>query len=154
MLLIPITTDNIPQESHSSLVDVVRVVDGDTLQVNIEGELVTVRLIGVDTPEIVDPRRPVQCFGQEASNKAKELLENSKIKLEPDETQGDTDRYQRLLRYVFLEDGTHFNKLMIEQGFAHEYTYNVPYRHRDEFVEAENYAKTNKLGLWADNVCN
>lgn len=152
MFLTPLVADN--DNNSSPFVEVVKVTDGDTLQVDIDGQIETVRLIGVDTPEVVDPRQPVQCFGVEASNKAKELLENKKVRLEFDETQGDRDRYQRLLRYVFLEDGRNFNKLMIEQGFAHEYTFSTPYKYRDEFIEAQNFARTNKLGLWADDACN
>ncbi len=137
----------------SDLFLVVSVVDGDTIKVNIGGTVETLRLIGIDTPEVVDPREPVQCFGVEASNKAKELLSGKMVRLEADPTQGERDTYGRLLRYVFLSDGTNFNKLMIEQGYAFEYTYNLPYKYQAEFKQAENYARTNKLGLWADNTC-
>lgn len=130
-----------------------RVVDGDTFVVLIDGASKTVRLIGLDTPETVDPRKPVQCFGQEASNKAKELLSTQKVRLEADASQGDFDKYGRLLRYAFLENGTLFNKWMIANGYGHEYTYNLPYKYQVEFKEAERLARENKLGLWADNAC-
>ena len=129
------------------------VVDGDTIKININGTVETLRLIGIDTPETVDPRKPVQCFGIEASNKAKELLTGKSVRLEADPTQGERDSYNRLLRYVFFGDGESFNKLMIEQGYAHEYTYNLPYKYQAEFNEAEKYARENKLGLWADDTC-
>lgn len=129
------------------------VIDGDTIQVVIDSKKETLRLIGIDTPETVDPRKPVQCFGKEASAKAKSLLSGKSIRLESDPTQGERDKYQRLLRYVFLEDGTNFNKLMISEGYAHEYTYNTPYKYQAEFKQAQREAEANKVGLWADNAC-
>ena len=132
---------------------VVSVTDGDTFKVNINGKIETVRAIGIDTPETVDPRKPVECFGKEASNKAKALLTNKSIKLEPDPTQGDRDKYGRFLRYAWLEDGTFFNKQMIADGYASEYTYKVPYKYQQEFKAAEAQAKAVKVGLWADDAC-
>lgn len=140
-------------EEVKTLFDVVKVVDGDTIKVNIDGVEESIRMIGLDTPETVDPRKPVQCFGEEASNKAKELLSGKKVSLESDVTQGERDKYQRLLRYVYMEDGKLFNKLMIEEGFAHEYTYSIPYKYQEEFKEAEKSAREAKKGLWGD-LCN
>lgn len=137
----------------SALLTVVKVVDGDTIHVVLDGKKQAIRMIGMDTPEVVDPRKPVQCFGKEASNRAKELLTEKMVKLENDPTQGDKDKYGRLLRYIFLEDGTNFNKKMIEEGYAHEYTYNLPYKYRDEFKQAERDARLAKRGLWGDGVC-
>ena len=132
---------------------VVRVVDGDTIKVLINNKEDTVRLIGIDTPETVDPRKPAQCFGKEASDKAKEVLTGKTISLESDPTQGNRDKYQRLLRYVFLGD-LNFNKFMISEGYAHEYTYKSnPYKYQLEFIQAEKDARQNKKGLWADGVC-
>lgn len=127
--------------------------DGDTIAVEVNGQSETLRLIGIDTPEVVDPRKPVQCFGREASAKAKKLLDGQKVRLEADSSQGERDKYDRLLRYVFLENGTHFNQLMIEEGYAFEYTYRTPYRHQAEFKQAEEEARKNKRGLWADSAC-
>lgn len=132
---------------------VIRVVDGDTIEVDIEGKNERIRLIGIDTPETVDPRKSVQCFGIEAFNKVKELLSNKKVILESDLTQGERDKYNRLLRYVFLNSGINFNRLMISEGFAHEYTYAIPYKYQEEFKQAEKEARENKKGLWADNTC-
>lgn len=141
------------QEPKKDLFKVVKVIDGDTIQVDIKGKIETVRLIGVDAPESVDPRKPVQCFGKEASNKAKEVLERKYVKLLVDRSQGDKDKYGRLVRYVFLEDGANFNKIMIAEGYAHESTYQTPYEYQTEFREAEKEARENRKGLWADNVC-
>ncbi len=148
------TSSPIPTSTpQSTLYIVSSVIDGDTIQVIIDGKKETLRLIGIDTPETVDPRKPVQCFGKEASAKAKSLLSGKSVRLEADPTQGERDKYQRLLRYVFLEDGTNFNKLMISEGYAHEYTYNTPYKYQSEFKQAQKEAETNKVGLWADNAC-
>ncbi len=133
---------------------VAKVVDGDTINVLVDGKSRPIRLIGIDTPETVDPRKSVQCFGKEASNKTKELLTGKSVVLEEDPTQGDTDKYNRLLRFVFLEDGTHINKLLISEGYAHEYTYQGnPYKYQSEFIQAQTQARENKKGLWADNAC-
>jgi micrococcal nuclease len=132
---------------------VVKVVDGDTVDVNINGNVERLRLIGIDTPETVDPRREVQCFGIEASNKAKELLMGKSVSLEEDASQGDRDKYKRLLRYVFLPDGTNFNLYMIKEGFAHEYTYDEVYKYQLDFKQAEVEARNANKGLWSSEAC-
>ncbi len=132
---------------------VVRVIDGDTFSVRVGGVIKTVRLIGLDTPETVHPSKPVECFGKEASLKAKQVLSGEKVRLEQDLSQGKLDKYGRLLVYVYLEDGTNFNKMMIEEGYAFEYTYNIPYKYQVEFKLAEKQARISKRGLWADGVC-
>lgn len=135
------------------LYEVVRIVDGDTIDVSINGQIERLRLIGINTPETVDPRKPVECFGHKASNKAKELLAGKRVWLESDPAQGERDKYSRLLRYVFLEDGTNFNLAMIRDGYAYEYTYDEYYKYQTEFKTAQKYAEANKAGLWADETC-
>jgi len=130
-----------------------RVVDGDTVSIDIDGETKKARLIGVDTPETVHPTKLVECFGKEASQKTKEILEGKAVKIEYDESQGITDKYDRTLVYIFLEDGTNFNEYLIRNGYAYEYTYNEPYKYQELFKEAEMDAKENKRGLWASGVC-
>lgn len=142
----PLTTD-------LKLLNVVKVVDGDTIDVSLDGKTERIRLIGINTPETVDPRKPVECFGKEASDKAKALLSGKKVYLEADAISGERDKYNRLLRFVFLEDGTSFNLQMIKEGYAYEYTYDVPYKYQAEFKEAQKEAETNKAGLWGDKVC-
>lgn len=132
---------------------VTKVVDGDTIDVDIDGEIERLRLIGINTPETVDPRKSVECFGREASNKAKELLLNQFVTLEADSSQGERDRYGRLLRYVYLPDETNFNLYMIKAGYANEYTYSKPYRYQTRFKLAEQEARLLKRGLWADDAC-
>ncbi len=132
---------------------VVKVVDGDTLDVDIDGKIERLRLIGIDTPETVDPRKEIQCFGIEASNKAKELLNGQFVTLESDDSQGERDKYKRLLRYVILADGTNFNQYMIAEGYAHEYTYDEAYLYQAEFKQAENDARNGGKGLWSPETC-
>lgn len=132
---------------------VTRVVDGDTLVVDIDGSATILRLIGLDTPEILDPRKPVQCFGREASQRAKALLTNQSVHIEYDRSQGMLDKYDRTLAYVYLSDGSLFNERMIAEGYGHEYTYNLPYRYQARFQAAEDAARTGSRGLWADAAC-
>lgn len=143
-----------PTESVAIFYTVTQVVDGDTLKINLNGKSETLRLIGMDTPETVDPRKPVQCFGKESSNKAKELLGGKKISIELDLTQGDRDKYGRLLVYVRRDDGLFYNKYMIEQGYSHEYTYNLPYKYQAEFKAAQKAAQEAGRGLWSPSACN
>lgn len=140
--------------SNNGLYEVVEVVDGDTIKVNMDGVKTTLRLIGMDTPETLDPRKVVQCFGKEASSKAKELLLGKKVKLENDSTKEELDKYARPLKYVWLEDGTFYNDKMIREGYAHEYTYNKPYKYQTQFKEAQKEASLNLRGLWAAETCN
>jgi micrococcal nuclease len=133
--------------------EVVKVVDGDTFTIRMSGKNVTVRLIGLDTPEVVDPRKPVQCFGREASEKAKQTLHGTLVRVETDSSQGELDKYGRTLAYIFLADGSNFAELMIAEGYGHEYTYNIPYKYQKEFKEAERGAREEKKGLWAAGAC-
>lgn len=137
----------------SELYKVTKVIDGDTIEVNIAGKIERLRLIGINTPETLDPRKPLQCFGKESSNNAKELLEGKKVRLESDASQYNRDKYGRLLRYVYFEDGTSYNKLIISEGYAHEYTYNTPYKYQSEYKQAQKDAEKSQRGLWSTNTC-
>lgn len=132
---------------------VTKVIDGDTIEVLSDEKKEKIRIIGINTPETVDPRKSVECFGREASNKAKEILLNQAVRLESDSTQRDRDRYSRLLRYVYLPDGTDFGLRMIQGGYAYEYTYDTPYKFQNEYKKAQIEAETNKLGLWSESSC-
>lgn len=148
--LTPPSTGSSPAEKYYS---VVKVVDGDTVDVDIEGKVERLRLIGINTPETVDPRKPVECFGREASAKAKEWLEGREVSLEPDPSQAERDKYGRLLRYLKTKDGLFYNLEIIRQGYAYEYTYDVPYKYQQEFKTAQAEARAAGRGLWADGVC-
>lgn len=130
------------------LFQVTEVVDGDTIKVSTIG---TLRLIGIDTPETRDPRKPVQCFGKEASNKAKELLSGKKVYLEYDPA-NKIDKYGRTLAYVYREDGLFYNAEMIKQGFAHSYV-QFPHPRLDEFNAYQSEARDNNRGFWSSNTC-
>lgn len=130
-----------------------KVIDGDTIEVLIGNQKEKVRLIGLNTPETVDPRKKVECFGKEASVFLKNILSDKKVILKNDQSQNDKDKYGRLLRYVYLDDIL-INKMIIEKGFGYEYTYKFPYKFQKEFKDAQKFAEENKLGLWADGVCN
>jgi micrococcal nuclease len=132
---------------------VVKVVDGDTFDVSFNGQTERIRVIGLNTPETVDPRRPVECFGQEASKKARELLSGREVRLEADPSQPDRDKYGRLLRYAYLDNGTDFSLKMIEEGYGHEYTPELPYKNQSLYDEAEINARQKELGLWASGAC-
>lgn len=105
----------------------IRVVDGDTI---ILDENERVRLIGVDTPETKDPRKPVQYFGQKAYEFTRRLVEGKKVRLQYDWQRKDT--YGRTLAYVYQEDGTFLNAEIIKQGYGFAYT-RFPFKYLDEF---------------------
>ncbi|KAB2954669.1 thermonuclease family protein [Heliorestis acidaminivorans] len=129
-------------EESSNLVIVERVVDGDTIIAN--GQ--RVRLIGVDTPETVKPNHPAEPYGQEASNFTKKMLEGKRVQLQADVA--DQDQYGRLLRYVYLEDGTFFNDLLVREGYAMVYTVPPNVAHQETFLASQRYAMENNKGLW------
>lgn len=147
----PITTA-VPSGTTAALVT--GVIDGDTIRVSLAGSTRTVRLIGIDTPEVVDPRKPVQCYGREASARTTALLLGKTVALEADPSQGDTDKYGRLLRFVWLPDGTDVNLALIRDGYAFEYTYAIPYREQPTYVAAQRAARTAQRGLWSPTTCN
>lgn len=133
---------------------VTRVVDGDTVHVAYKGRDTTVRLIGIDTPETVDPRKPVECFGRQASAHAHALLDGHKVYVAGDPTQSTRDKYGRLLAYLWLPGGKFVNYNMVRQGYAHEYTYDLPYRYQSKFRTAQAWARTHDKGLWSPSTCN
>ena len=123
-----------------------RVVDGDTLVIS-TGE--RVRLIGIDTPETVKPNSPVEYFGKEASAFSKSKLDQQTIYLEKDIS--DTDKYGRLLRYVYLADGTFFNLLLVREGYANAVSYPPDVKYGQVLRQAEKTARANEKGLWRLN---
>jgi endonuclease YncB( thermonuclease family) len=124
---------------------VIRVIDGDTIEIE-GGE--RVRYIGMNTPETVDPRKPVQCFGVEASNENKELVEGKTVRLEKDISE--RDKYGRLLRYVFIGD-IFINLELVKRGFAYADTIPPDIKYQDLFLKAQQSARSAKIGLW--RVC-
>lgn len=126
---------------------VTRIVDGDTIEILNNSEKERIRLIGIDTPETVKPDTPVEPFGKEASDFAKSALLNKYVTLEFDEEQ--RDRYDRLLAYLYI-DGEMFNKTLLEEGLARVSTFPPNIKYVDIFIETEENAKANKIGLWGN----
>ena len=129
-------------------VKVQRVVDGDTFVATVRNRRERVRVIGVDTPESVDPNRPDEPYGKEASNFAKHYLDGETVRLAGDAEP--RDRYGRLLAYVWLRDGTFWNALLAAEGYAQQLTIppNVTYAALFRRLVAE--ARRNDRGLWAE----
>lgn len=158
----PITWGEEPGGDETAIVT--RVVDGDTIEVQITGRtegpgageasvgsIQKVRMIGIDTPESVRPGTPVECFGREASAAAKALLEGQEVHLVKDVEE--TDRYDRLLRYVYLGEEM-ANARLIANGYATAYTYPPNVRWSEMFVQLEREARQANRGLWSLDTCN
>lgn len=144
-------TYDLPTQGVPSFVT--RVIDGDTFVANYDGSSATVRVIGIDTPETVRPNTPLECFGSEASSKAKELLMQKEVILTTDSTQDTYDKYGRFLAYVTLPSGNDFGETMLSEGYAYEYTYRLPYLKQADYQAAEAMARNNSAGLWDDETC-
>lgn len=144
------TVENV-EISESNQYEVISVVDGDTFKINYNGTTTKVRLIGVDTPESVSSNKSKNNkYGVEASNYTKERLEGETVYLEFDVQQ--TDKYGRLLAYVYLEDGTMYNKELLEKGYAQIATYPPNVKYVDEFTQIQKQAEENRVGFWAEDV--
>jgi len=124
------------------------VVDGDTITVNMDGREEKVRLIGLDTPETKKPNSPIECFGVAASNYAHKLMDNQSVRLESDPINTNRDRYDRLLRYVYLKDGRLVNSEIIKQGYGFAYL-SFPFTKADEFRQYQTEARQASRGLWS-----
>lgn len=145
--------DRNPASQRGGPYPVTRVVDGDTVDVLVDGRRTRIRVIGINTPETVAPSRPVQCFGPQASAKAKELLSGRSVWLESDPSQGSDDSYGRRLAFVWINNDVDFGLSMIRGGYAAEYTYKLPYRYRATYRAAQAKARSDGLGLWSSQTC-
>lgn len=137
---------------------VVNVVDGDTVDVHIpklgKDYYVRVRYIGMDTPEVHHPKKGLQCYGKEATEQNEKLVKGKTVVLALDA--GKVDRYGRLLAYVYAGSGKEkvfVNEWLVGNGFAHVMTVQPNDKYQDVFLKAERHARENKLGFWADGVC-
>jgi len=137
--------------SQPGLYTIARYVDGDTIVVNMNGSTETVRFIGIDTPETHKPNTPVQCYGPAAAAHTQNTIKaaGGKVRLVSDSLSTNRDRYNRLLRYVYLPDGTNLNQLNVEQGYAFYYPF-FPFSKKAEFAAAEQSAQTAHKGLWGN----
>ncbi len=130
---------------------VLDVVDGDTVTVAYRGAEVSVRVIGIDTPETVHPSEPVECGGPQASAAATRLLSGKKVRLVFDPSQGRTDYYGRTLAYLQAPGVGDFGLAMIRQGKAAEYTYDTGYARQAPYLDAQTRAQAATRGIW--NTC-
>ncbi len=163
------TTDKILPEPSTAVVHntkqfaklesatVARVIDGDTIVLIDDRK---VRYIGIDTPETVDPNRPQGCFGKEASAFNIQLVDGQHVWLEKDVS--DTDRYGRLLRYVYIlpegaeplsENLVSINELLLTEGYAISSEYKPDIKYQEMFEKLQQTAIEKKRGMWADEVC-
>ena len=131
------------------LATVTRVVDGDTAHVLFRGRDVTVRFIGVDTPETVAPGQPIECDGPEASLFTTRQLTGKRIRMEFDVDR--IDPFGRTLAYLWMHDGSLFNETLVRRGFATVATYPPDTRYVQRFEAAQRAAKATRRGLWG--VC-
>lgn len=133
---------------------VVRVVDGDTLRVSLNGKEETVRMVGIDAPESVAPQQPVECFGPEAAQLLRDIVTGQSVWLQADTTQANRDRYGRLLRFVFLSDGSDVGLQLIAQGLAFESLYSKePHQYYQKYVAAQMTAQKAGLHVWDATKC-
>ncbi len=139
------------QENQPGLYRVSRFVDGDTIVVSMQGTEEKVRFIGVDTPETHKPNTPVQCYGPAAAAHTKAIIGQHRVRLESDSLSTDRDRYNRLLRYVYLPDGRLVNEDLIKNGYGFYYPY-FPFTKAEHFRDVQVSAKATFKGLWGN--CN
>ncbi len=150
---IEITNYNIQENNtDKNLYPVLYTFDGDTYSVKINNQKEKIRVLGIDTPEKKGGFRSEGCFGNQASDYVKEKLKNKKIALSKPKTYSNTDKYGRLLRYVFL-DGEDFGAHLISEGYAFSYK-KFKHPQRNYYNTLEKEAKKNKKGMWNPNNCN
>jgi len=140
--------ENVLSQNQPGYYEVVEVNDGDTITVKSNGREERVRFIGIDTPEKNHPEKPVQCFAEAASRRLEVLINNQSVALQADPQNSNRDRYDRLLRYVYLPDGRMLNQIMVAEGYAFAYLA-FPHSRLDQFEQLENTAREKKLGLWS-----
>lgn len=150
----------VPAEQHSTIATnatVIYAVDGDTLRVRLDGVAGEkhVRLLGINTPETVDPRKPVECFGKEASARMRTLVDGKRVRLDADPQADERDIYDRLLRNVTLADGRDLNASLVRDGFAYAYlSFPLNPHRKRELRQLQEAARIGQRGLWNPTSCN
>jgi micrococcal nuclease len=141
--------DQTAAQDQPGLYSINHFIDGDTIAVNMSGKAESVRFIGVDTPETHKPNTPVQCYGPAAAAFTKNTIGANKVRLESDPLSTNRDRYDRLLRYVYLPDGTLMNEKLIQEGYGFYYPY-FPFSKSKQFAADEQTAMAAHKGLWGN----
>lgn len=134
--------------SQPGLYLVNEVSDGDTFNIMMNGRSERVRMIGVDTPELHHPEKPVQCFAEAAKQFTARLIGGQQVRLEADHLDDNRDLYGRLLRYVYLTDGRLVNAEIIKEGYGFAYT-RFPHVKSEELQVLESEARLQQRGLWS-----
>lgn len=140
-------TVQVVARNQPGLYAVSQFVDGDTIAVDMNGRVEKIRFVGVDTPETHKPNTPVQCYGPQAAAFTKATIGNGRVRLVSDSLSTDRDRYGRLLRYVYLPDGTNLDELLIRSGYGFYYPY-FPFSKSARFDATERAAMAAHKGLW------
>jgi len=131
--------------------EVVKVIDGDTIKLDIDDEITSVRLIGIDTPESVHPNKEKNVpEGKLAAEHTKSLAEDKYVYIEYGEEAH--DRYGRVLAYVYIDENTMLNAKLVEDGYAEVYTLKPNNKYEEYFLSLEEKAKNNNSGLWSTGV--
>lgn len=136
------------QQNQPGLYGINHFIDGDTIAVNMNGSVETIRMIGVDTPETHKPNTPVQCYGPQAADFTRNLIGRNSVRLQADPLDTNRDRYGRLLRYVYLPDGRLVEAELINNGYGFAYTL-FPFGKKSEFAADMQTAQSDKKGLWS-----
>ncbi len=137
----------VASQGNPATVQVVRVIDGDTIRVCcVFGDRVTVRYIGIDTPETHHPMKGVEPYGMEAAEANRKLVDGKTVRMEFDVQQ--FDKYGRILAYVYLEDDTFVNAWLVENGYAMVATFPPNVRHQELFLKLQREAREAGRGLW------
>lgn len=137
--------------TQPGLYSIAHYVDGDTVAVTMNGNPETIRFIGVDTPETHKPNTPVQCYGPAAAAYTQNRIKaaGGKVRLVSDSLSTNRDRYNRLLRYVYLPDGTNLDEELVAKGYAFAYV-SFPFTKSDDFSAKQASAQAQHAGLWGN----
>ena len=146
--------NNTGNSTNKVKVKLVSTVDGDTAKFEMNGEQVTVRFLGINTKETVDPEIGEEAWGKEASDFTKEKLQNAnKIELEFDSSSDEKDKYDRYLAWIWVDDEL-LQNLLVENGLAENYMLQNNYKYAGILQESQEIAKNNKLGIWSNKTNN
>ena len=134
--------------ARTDVARVTRVVDGDTLHVDVRGRDVTVRLLGIDTPELHKPATPVECGARSAAAVMERLADGARVRLVGDPTQDDRDRYGRRLAYVVVRgSGVDLGEALVRRGWASVYVFDRPFQRVARYRRAERAARAAGRGV-------
>lgn len=139
---------NYLQTSQPGLYTVLKVDDGDTITIDMGGQPERVRLIGVDTPELHHPEKPIQCYAKEAREFTTGFIGKQQVRLQADPLDDNRDLYGRLLRYVYTPDDELLNTTLIKEGYGFAYTH-FPFTKKLEAIQLEATSKKERKGLWS-----